>query len=162
MGEQFFPGKWLCPFPVLVSAQHPWQAVWSRPTVRPRLRRMESGPRNRRLAGWLGGKELNLCHQHTSVLTKSILRSFGRLSTVWMGSGRVGSWPGERRSNTTRAGLATTLGAPTFIHLLFHASGETLGLRPHGPFVFHWSIFAWTCRSRVLTMGPCVLQPRWP
>lgn len=28
--------------------------------------------------------------------------------------------------------------------LLFHASGETHGLCPHGLFMLHWSIFAWT------------------
>lgn len=82
----------------------------------PQQRRMESGPRSRRLAGWLGGEELNPCHQHTCMLTKSILQSFGRLGAVWTGSGGAGSWPGERRSNTTRAGLATNTGRSSHLH----------------------------------------------
>ena len=76
---------------------------------------MESGPLNCRLAGWLGGEELNLCHQHTSMLTKSILESFGRLGSVWMGSGSAGSWPEERRSNTATADLATNAGGSSHL-----------------------------------------------
>lgn len=47
-------------------SQHPWQAVWSKPTVRARQRRMELGPRHCRLAGWLSWEALSPCHQHTS------------------------------------------------------------------------------------------------
>ena len=55
--------------------------------------------------------------------------------------------PGQRKGGQTRPQLIlllTPVGAPTSVHLLFRASGETLGLCPQGPFVLHWSIFAWT------------------
>lgn len=77
---------------------------------------MESGSHSCRLAGWLNGQELNMCHEHMAVLTKSILQSFGRLSTVQMGGGGKGSWPGERWQNTTRAGLATNTGGSFDLH----------------------------------------------
>lgn len=66
--------KRLCPSPLPISARHPWQAAQPKPTARPGQRRMESGPSDHGLAGWLSGEELNLCHQHTSMLTKSILQ----------------------------------------------------------------------------------------
>lgn len=55
--------------------------------------------------------------------------------------------PGQGKGGQTRPGLfllPMLVGAPTSIHLLFHASGDTLELCPHGPFVLHRSIFAWT------------------
>lgn len=85
-GRAVFSRKVALPFPspCLSSAQHPWQAAWSRPTACPGQRRMESGPCNCCLAGWLSGEGLNLCHQHTSMLTQSTLWSFGRLGAIWM------------------------------------------------------------------------------
>ena len=70
--------------------------------------------------------------------------------------------PGQRKGGQTRPRLVlllTPVGAPTSVHLLFRAGGETLRLCPQGPFVLHRSIFAWTFAPFTLRWAGAELLP---
>lgn len=159
-GRAAFSRKAACPFPVPVLARHPFQAAWSNHCVL----RAEDGvrPHNLCLAGWLRGSELNLCHQrafHADQIHPAVTWEARHSWDEWQYRALAREDTGETQPGPVL--LPTLVGAPTSIHLLLHASEETLGLCPQGLFRLHQSIFS---RRLVpftlgaLTACPCVLQ----
>lgn len=76
---------------------------------------MELAPRNHCLVGWLSREELNLCHQHTLMLTKFMLQPFGRLGAVWMGSSKCRILVRGKEVKHDQ-GLATNAGGSSHLH----------------------------------------------